>query len=258
MKHKIVLTLLLFTGICTSCFAALEGRVSESGAVNSVVDRHTGEPVANAKVSLPKQKYSTYTDSSGGFNLDSGIKGNTLLSVEKEGYRPYSLTIDESIAAKPMALSIEKSNAHDIVLAAELFHLGDNNFSGNSANSGEFKADSSGPFYTKTFKMGVEALSRGNYLVVGSIIGIDTLMARSLGQNKITHSYSSPPEVYFNGSKIAEISLNGDNQRIKLPNNLIRPDNINEITLKTGKNLMQTAYVDYDDIELMNLSVQPE
>ena len=87
---------------------------------------------------------------------------------------------------------------------------------------------------------------------------IDTLMAKKLGQNKVVNSYASPPEVYFNGSKIAEIQLNGDGQRIKLPTNLIRPDRDNEITIKTGKNLMQTAYVDYDDIELMNISIQSE
>jgi hypothetical protein len=83
-------------------------------------------------------------------------------------------------------------------------------------------------------------------------------MAKTMGQNRITHSYSSPVEVFFNGSKISEIHLNGDSQRVKLPRNLIRPDNMNEITIKTGKNLMQTAYVDYDDVEVANISVQSE
>ena len=57
------------------------------------------------------------------------------------------------------------------------------------------------------------------------------------------------------GNKIAEIKLNGDGQRVKLPRNLIRPDQINEITIRTGKNLAQHAYIDYDDIEFMNLSI---
>ena len=98
-----------------------------------------------------------------------------------------------------------------------------------------------------------ESLSARNYFVIGSIIGIDTLMARSMGQNKIVNSYASPPEIYFNGSKIAEIQLNGDNQKIKIPNNLIRANQPNEVTIKAGRNLMQTAYIDYDDIEIANL-----
>ena len=72
------------------------------------------------------------------------------------------------------------------------------------------------------------------------------------------NSFSSPPEVYFNGSRIASIQLNGDGQRIKIPNTLLRPGQMNEVTIKTGRNLKQTAYIDYDDIEFMNLTIQSE
>ena len=106
--------------------------------------------------------------------------------------------------------------------------------------------------------MATDVLRKENYLKIGSIIGIDTLIARSMKQNSILNSYSSPPEVFFNGKKIAEIQLNGDNQRIKLPKNLVRAGQMNEITIKTGHNLKQTAYIDYDDIEFMNLSIQSE
>ena len=64
--------------------------------------------------------------------------------------------------------------------------------------------------------------------------------------------------MFFNGEKIAEIQLNGDNQKIKLPNRLINAGMQNEIMIKTGRNLQQTAYIDYDDIEIMNLSIQSE
>ena len=77
-----------------------------------------------------------------------------------------------------------------------------------------------------------------------------------MGQNKHPNSYASPPEVYFNGNKIAEIQINGDGQKIKLPSNLVHRNGINEITIKTGRNLMQTSYVDYDDIEIMGLSIE--
>jgi hypothetical protein len=94
------------------------------------------------------------------------------------------------------------------------------------------------------------------YLVIGSIIGIDTLMARSIGQNKNPNSYSSPPEIFFNGNKISEIQINGDGQKIKIPPSLVKKNRINEVTIKTGRNLMQTAYIDYDDIEFMNLIIE--
>ena len=110
------------------------------------------------------------------------------------------------------------------------------------------------PLGSTIFTLNNSSLSRPVYLVIGSIIGIDTAMARGIGQNRITNSYASPPEVYLNGNKIAEIKINGDGQKIKLPNNLLRQKN--ELTIKTGVNLMQTAYVDYDDIEIMNLYIE--
>ncbi len=252
----IILTILIAGNIANA--DALTGGVSTVGLGNKVVDANTNAPIANAQISLPKQNYSTKSDSNGNFNLNADFKGNTIMSVEKEGYKPFSLTIDEHIAAKPMILGIQKSTGKEVVIESAMLHLGDNNFSAGSANSGEFKLKALGPFFTKTFKMSANTLSLTNFLVIGSIIGIDTAMARSMGQNSVRNSFSSPPEVYFNGTKIAEIQLNGDNQKIKLPNNLIRANQVNEVTIQTGKNLTQRAYVDYDDIELLNLSIQSE
>jgi hypothetical protein len=59
---------------------------------------------------------------------------------------------------------------------------------------------------------------------------------------------------FFNGNKISEIQINGDGQKIRIPHNLIKK--INEVTIKTGRNLMQTSYIDYDDIEFMNLIIE--
>ena len=245
----------------TSVIAAvMEGGISKTGIGNTsrIVDSDTNLPVAGAKLSVPKQNFSTVTDSDGAFNLKTDIENTTIMSVEKDGYRPFSLTIDQRIAAKPIVVGIEKSNIQDIIISAQMFHLGDDNFSSNSANSGEFRGKSIGPFYTKSFMIAANALAKTNYLVIGSIIGIDTFMAKTMKQNSIVHSFSSPPEVYFNGSKIAEIQLNGDGQRIKIPNNLLKPGQMNEITIRTGRNLKQTAYIDYDDIEFMNISIQSE
>ena len=105
-------------------------------------------------------------------------------------------------------------------------------------------------------KILIKEANNNTYLVIGSIIGIDTKMAQSVGQNSIAFAYASPPEIYFNGTKIAEIQLNGDGQRFKIPYGLIRVNQQNEITIKTGRNMMQSAYIDYDDIEFMNLSIE--
>ena len=260
MKQIIICILIFLFSTVHVYSAVMEGGVSKTGAGNfsRVVDNATNLPVSGAKVRLPKENYTTFSDSAGAFSLYANIKNPTIMSVEKEGYRPFSLTIDAKTAAKPIVVGIEKSNIQDVIISSEMFHLGDDNYSETSANSSEFKGKSIGPFYSKTFRIAASALSKKNYLVIGSIIGIDTLLARKMKQNSIVNSFSSAPEVYFNGSKIAEIQLNGDGQRIKIPNHLLRPGQLNEITIKTGHNLKQTAYIDYDDIEFMNLTIQSE
>lgn len=258
MKKLSIFLLMLFITSASVNAEALTGGVSTVGLGNKVVDSKTNAPISGAQITLPKMQFSTKSDENGNFNLNANFNGETIMSVEKEGYKPFSLTINEQIAAKPMVLGIQKSEGKEVVIETEMLHLGDNNFSAGSANSSQFTLKAIGPFYTKTFKMSANTLALKNFLVIGSIIGIDTAMARSMKQNSIKNAFSSPPEVYFNGTKIAEIQLNGDNQKIPLPNKLIRADQINEITIQTGKNLTQRAYVDYDDIEIMNLSIQTE
>ena len=236
--------------------AALQANISKEGAagINRIVDSETNMPVSGAKVTLPQKNYSTKTNPDGTFDLNANINGSTILSVEKDGYKPFSLTVNEKIASRPIIVGIEKTNPMNIVIDKEMFHLGDNNYSDQSANAGDFRVKCVGPYYTKNVK--IDRATDKTYLVIGSIIGIDTKLARSMGQNKIVHAYASPPEVFFNGNKIAEIQLNGDGQRIKIPRNLIRVGQNNEITIKTGRNLMQTAYIDYDYIEFANLSIE--
>ena len=230
--------------------------ISSPCMANTLYDSATNSPIGNAKVTIPKYNYSTYTDENGNFDLGD-IKDPAILSVQKEGYRPFSLTVkNDTVASRPLVVGIQKSDISDIVIESDVMHLGDDNYSRASANAGNFRLRSAGPVYSKSFKMG--SATGNSYLVIGSILGIDTLMARTMGQNRIINSYASPPEVYFNGAKISEIQLNGDNQKIKLPNRLIRPNQLNEITIRTGRNLMQTAYVDYDDIEIANISIFSE
>lgn len=257
--RKLLILFVLFVFSASVAFCdVIQGEVTRQGygKTNQVIDSGSNSPVDGAKVSIPQKNYKTYTDEYGRFQLDTKVDGQTVMSVEKPGYKPFSVTIDEKSSSKPIVLGIEKSTPQDITIDTDMFHLGDNNFSDNSANAKEFRVKSIGPYYSKDFKIPNFDLSSSAVLIIGSIIGVDTKIAKAMGQNKVAGSYSSPPEVYFNGSKIAEIQLNGDGQKIKIPRNLIRLNQMNEVTIKTGKNLMQTSYVDYDDIEFMNLSIE--
>ena len=238
--------------------ATFQGGVAEQGTANSsrIIDKQTGQGIGGANIHLPKQNYSTRTDQEGYFELDTQINGSSIMSVQKDNYKPFTMTINAKTLDTPIIVGIEKSNTSGQTIDTSMYHLGDDNYSEFSANAGEFRIQSIGPFYTKRFTLKNINLTKPVYIVIGSIIGIDTAMARSMGQNRIPNAFASPPEVYFNGNKISEIQLNGDGQRIKLPPNLIHKNQVNEITIKTGRNLMQTAYVDYDDIEFMNLIVE--
>lgn len=257
MFMKKILTTILILFITGSVYAAstFEGGVSAEGRGNSsrIIDKNTGNGVGGARINLPRERYSTKTDSNGYFELDTQFDGSTIMSVQKENYKPFSMTINSRNIDAPLVVGIEKSNADGMVLDSNMYHLGDNNYSDLSANAGEFRMETIGPFYTKRFTLKNIKLNKPVFLVIGSIIGIDTEMARSMGQNKISNAFASAPEVYFNGNKISEIQINGDGQKIRVPAGLIRRNQVNEVTIKTGRNLMQTAYIDYDDIEFMNL-----
>lgn len=227
---------------------------------NQIIDSETKQGIEFAKITMPQKNFRAYTDSNGNFELPRiQIDQPTILNVEKEGYRPFSLTINNNSSLNnPMKIEIAKSEAMDISIEDEILHLGDNSFSKNSANASDFKVKSIGPYFSKDFIMTNNTKRATNYLVIGSIVGLDTKLAKSMGQNKIRTAYSSPAEIYFNGNLIGELKINGDGQRVKIPNNLIKADSKNQITIKTGQNLMPTNHIDYDDIEIMNLSILSE
>ena len=109
---------LLFLFICIICLseasisAMFEGGVEKTGVgTNSVIlDAQTNIPIENVKISLPKHNFTTYTNSNGAFFLNTKIDAPTILSIEKEGYRPYSITIDKTNLKNPLIISIEKSS----------------------------------------------------------------------------------------------------------------------------------------------------
>ena len=252
----IVILSMLFWGL--PVFSAISGNIEKSGVgdYNQVIDSQTGNPIDSAKITIPSKGYQTRTDSSGKFELDARINSQTIMSVDKPGYKPFSLTIDEQSLAKPIVVGIEKTNPYDVIIDKEMYHIGDDNYSENSANASEFRVKAIGPSYTKNFMIKSLPQNENTYLVIGSIIGLDSKMAKDLGQSRVTTAYASPLEIFFNGNRIAEMHLNGDNQQVKIPRNLIKLGSNNQVTLKCGKNLFQHAYIDYDDMEFMNLYIE--
>ena len=245
---------------CFFCFCVpvfsqkISGNVRQDeikAAKNKVVDSNTQNPITGAAVSIPSLGFRTTTSKDGSFELNANIDQKTIMSVQKDGYRPFSLTIDKEMASKPLKLGIEKSQDGDITIESDLCHLGDDVFSETSANSAEFKGRSVGAFYSKKFSANILRPNEEAVIIVGSIIGLDTKLAKELGQNSIASVYSSPAEVYFNSQKVAELNINGDNQEVVIPRQLVRQNN--ELIVKTGRNLFQHAYIDYDDIEIANI-----
>lgn len=262
MKSVLSWLILFFVLFCyqlpVSC-SVLQGGVNENSRLENnckVIDKITRKPICGAKVLVPSKGLLVYTDKNGCFSLNANFDKQTVLSVEKQNYKLFSITLNRYSNTYPLVLELEISTPFDIKLETHMCHLGDDNYSTASANAYQFKAKSIGPVLNREFYISNNSSNKDIYLVFGSIVGIDTALARGLGQNSITTAFASPPSVYLNGHKISEIQINGDNQRIKLPKQFIKFNQKNLITIKAGRNLMQRAYVDYDDFEFMNLSIQ--
>lgn len=261
---RIILIIFLLFGLNLGVFAkSLNGVVQKDGYLedesNRILDNKTGNPISGATVSVPSKGFATYTDSQGRFDLNADCS-DSIMSVQKQGYKPFSLTVTDEHLGTPLVIGISKQGLNEIVIDSDIYHLGDDSYSKHSANAGEFQIHSVGPAFTKQFFVSESSLNSGKkaILKIGSIIGIDTKSAKKLRQNKIRHTYSSPVQVFFNGQKVGELKINGDEQFFNIPKQLVRKNAYNSVKIETGRNLFQTAYIDWDDIEFMNLFLEIE
>ncbi len=256
--RKIFLLISIYCIFCLNFSYAdvISGKVdhNDMNYQNRIVDKKTNKPLSNAKISIPEIDYTTYSDKNGAFQLNADISDKTVLFVEKDGYKVFSLTVDNSVIKGPLKLGIEQSSPFDLQITQGVIHLGDNMYSSNSANSTDFKLSANGHFLSKRFKRPKAGQNQDVVVRIGTIIGLDTKKAKETGQNRIAKVYSSPTEVFVNGKRIGTIELNGDNIEILIPRHILKEDN--ELVIRTGQNLFQTDYVDYDDIELANVRVE--
>lgn len=253
---KQILILFLFLNLNIATHGAITGKIDHNAMnyQNKIIDAKTKKPLSNAKITIPEAHYTTFSDYQGAFQLNADISDKTVLFVEKEGYKTFSLTVDNNVIKGPLKLGIEQVNPFDFQITDGIIHLGDNMFSPNSANSNDFRLSANGHYLSQYFKKPQASQKQDIVLKIGTIIGIDTKKAKMQGQNRIAKVYSSPTEVFVNGHKIASIELNGDNFEFKIPKNILVENN--ELIIQTGRNLFQFDYIDYDDIELANVRIE--
>lgn len=256
MRVLIVSVVMLFLFSNKVLALQLNGSVAKQELMKKsrVIDENTGLSVEDAQISIPSSSFSTFTGSNGEFNLPKGMELPYVLSVKKPGYVPFSLTVNETGAA--LTLEIEKNRMNKLTIESDTYHLGDGQFSDNSANANDFKLTPMGSSYQKVFSVQKLAPHQNLYLSVGSIIGIDTLEAKNLGQTGVKYAYSSAPKVYFNKTEIGELRLNGDNKKMIIPKSAIKQGQKNVLRIVAGVNLFQHDYTDYDDFEFTHLFLE--
>jgi len=256
MKKILSITFCILYLIGSSFADVISGKIDHNDLnyKNKIVDSKTNKPLSGAKITIPEINYQTYSDSNGNFKLNADISDKTVMFVEHDGYKIFSLTVDNNVFNSPLKIGIEEVSPFDMQISEGIIHLGDNMYSDNSANSFEFRASANGHYLSKTFSKPQFNNKQDVVIKIGTIIGLDTKRAKQKGQNRIIKVYSAPSEVYVNGHKIAKLELNGDNIEILIPKNILKQTN--ELLIKCGKNLFQTAYTDYDDIELANLRIE--
>lgn len=235
----------------------ITGEISkETAETNRIYDYENNLPIEGVIIKIPSKHYKTKTDKNGAFELKTHINAPTIMALEKNGYKPYSVTLNKESIENTLNIGIEKTTPKDIIIETDMIHIGDDSYSENSANAGEFSLQSVGAFYSKDFNIKPMNSDEELYINIGSIIGIDTVEAQRMGQSGVKTAHSSAPELFFNGNKIAEIKINGDNQKIKVPDGLIKVNQQNNITIKTGRNLYKVNSIDFDDIEFTNLLLE--
>ena len=258
LKKTILATIFILFIIHNCCSSkALIGEVSKQEYKNKypkVIDKTSKNPIKDAAVTVPTEGKVEFTDENGYFKIAPSSGKPVILSIQKDGYRPFSLTVREGSLKGDITFELKKLSPYELVISDNLLHLGDNSYSPNSAGACLINSPCVGPKFTKDFFVGNLTNKSKAFIEIGSVIGIDTIQAMKLGQNKLTNAYSTPMEFFINNSKIGELKINGDNQKIPIPVKLLKPNTNNTLTVKTGYN-KDAILTDYDDIELMNLII---
>ena len=124
--------LLLIQNPCTS--RALIGEVTKQEFKNTkpqVIDKTSKVPLKDVTVSVPTEGKVDFTDENGFFNLSPSSNKPVILSIQKDGYRPFSLTVQEGALKGGVTFELEKLSPYELIVSDNLLHLGDNSYSEN-------------------------------------------------------------------------------------------------------------------------------
>ena len=222
-----------------------------AGQVRSMT---SGMGLGEVQVSIPQIAFEETSNAKGDFRLPKLPDKPTIVRFAKPGFVPKTLTLDADWQADGRKLLVSLREIHNtIVLDQEIRHLGDNSFSPVSAGAQKFQRQAGSPKLVRQF-----ITPEGNgpvYLEIGSVIGLDTQAAHTLGQSAF-HRTSSPMTVKVNGQLLSNIGANGDAQRIVVPRQLLLAGNLNVLEIQTGYQVPDGTYIDYDDMELMLLTLE--
>ncbi len=220
-----------------------------------VRDAASNMPVPDAQVTLPDLGFRMKTDAQGRYSVPRYLgKQPIIMSIEKPGYAPFAVSISET-GYPPFTLRLQKM-LQQLVLDTELRHLGDGSYSPGSSSAMSFRKAPDGPAIRIPFSLKGVSLSHASRLQIGSIIGLDTPMVHFLTGNDMDVT-ATPLIVKLNGSTIAQIQVNGDNQQIRIPKALLRANTINTLEFETGYQYNDSGRLDYDDMEFIHLVFHP-
>ena len=204
----------------------------DSAYSGQVIDRATGEPLANVAVDIPGAGVAVRTDSQGRFTLPENVPSDEILTAKLEDYTPYSQTTSQD--GGPMRVELERlDESTTLVLQSDVVHLGDDQYSEQSAGARDFRLRAQGREMVRQFRL-ERVPSQPAELVIGSLIGLDTAEAVRAGQSGIATADMSPMEIEINGQTIHTISVAADNIRIPLSPRYLRPGQ-NTVVIRTGK-----------------------
>lgn len=274
MFRLLMATTLITVGLTPSLTQAaeqtvvLQGSVSEThyrenthpaawapltSGMGQIVSQHDGRPLSEATIYIPALRYQTSSDAYGRFHLPQLPSKPTIAMVDKDGYLPSTATLDYRRASNgPLRIQLKKPG-NVMIIDKQMHHLGDGSFSPASAGAQQFSRNSIGPVLERAFTVAPHVSGRA-YLTIGSIIGLDTLAAQAQGQSQF-HRYSTPMKVWLNGAFLGELALNGDQQNMYVPEGLLKPGKTNVLRIETGFTTPDGQYIDYDDMELMLLTL---
>ncbi len=206
-------------------------------------------------VTVPQIGYTGETAPDGSFQLPELPAQPLIVGFSKPGYVPQTATLDADWQSSGRTLHIALTETRNtLVIDNQIRHLGDNSYSPVSAGAERFRRAAEGPVITRQF-VTPPASGPMVYLEIGSVIGLDTEAAHRLGQSAF-HRTSTPMLVKVNGELLTHITANGDGQRVAIPRALLRDGMLNTLEIRTGYQSPDGISVDFDDIELMLLTLQ--